>query len=501
MWVSDGLKIVQLYFKCGVSTINTDKNEMKKYTAFLIILIAMTLRLSAQIPNGGFENWETVPTVYAPYTGGSCENPTGWVSSNSYSAGSFFAITKSTDHYPDSVGSYSIRIENDTTLSNNATLLGGVPVQSYSGRGFVSTGTPPPSPNFAISGHPTSVTGYYKYAPLNGDVMLIYVTLFKNGTAVTTGELELGAAAASSSWTSFTIPLSYAVADSASILLAAYRSASTSDLPLGNSVLYVDNIDFGAFITPSTNAVTIDTSAHIAVISNTTWTAASDQSWILVSPDTATTGNSTITLKATANPTTAIRTATVTVSATGATSQTITVTQAAAAPVTTLSVTSANVAATDGSTAIVTVIANTTWSASSSDSWLTVSQSATSGNGIITLTATSNPINVVRIATVTITNASGSQTITVMQAAGTGTGFATVGEDDFALYPNPATSSFSINTQSLTKVQIYTVSGTLVLSKQVNGKESISTNNLTKGMYVVKIITDNAVMTKTLIVE
>ncbi|HCT31262.1 MAG TPA: hypothetical protein DIW31_11160 [Bacteroidales bacterium] len=374
---------------------------MKKQLLFtLTIIVAITVRLSAQIPNGGFENWETVSGYF-----GSCENPTGWVSSNIYSAGSFYAITKSTDHYPDSIGSYSIKIENNTTLSNSTN-----PVQSYSGRGFVSTGMPPPIPNFAISGHPTSVTGYYKYAPLNGDVILIYITLFKNGTAVSTGELESGNAVPN--WAPFTITLSqYTTADSASILLAAYRSADLTILPLGNSVLYVDNIDFGAFITPSTNAVSLDTSAHIAVISNTTWTAVSDQSWLLVSPDTATKGNDTISFTATANSTITARTATVTVSATGVTSQTITVTQAA------------------------------------------------------------------------------------------GTGFVTVGEDDFVIYPNPATSIFSINTQSLTTVQIYTLSGTLVLSKLVNSEECIPTNNLTKGMYVVKIITDNAVMTKTLIVE
>ena len=151
----------------------------------------------------------------------------------------------------------------------------------------------------------------------------------------------------------------------------------------------------------------------------------------------------------------------------------------------------------------ISVASNVTWTATSNEPWLTVSpDTATQDTATLTFTATANTTNTTRTATITI-SAGGvsSQTITITQAAWAGTGFATVSKADFVIYPNPATSSFSINTQSLTKVQIYKENGTLVLSKQVNGKESISTNNLTKGMYVVKIITDNAVTTKTLIVE
>jgi len=72
-----------------------------------------------------------------------------------------------------------------------------------------------------------------------------------------------------------------------------------------------------------------NSTATVDVISNTAWSASSNQSWLTISPASGT-GNITLTFTAAANTASATRTATVTVSATGLTDQTITVTQAAA---------------------------------------------------------------------------------------------------------------------------------------------------------------------------
>jgi hypothetical protein len=201
---------------------------MNKITIILTVLIAMTIKANAQIPNGGFENWTA--------TGG-YEDPTFWGGTNSYSTGPFYAVTKSTEHYPAAIGNYSVRLENSIALSPD-----------YSGRGALFTGPPPPGPNFPIAGHPTSLTGYYKFAPLNNDTMFISVQLFKNGLLVAVGESTSTASA--SSWTPFTIPIqSYASADSGSIILAAYNAKGFNYLPHGNSVVYVDNLNFDNLIT------------------------------------------------------------------------------------------------------------------------------------------------------------------------------------------------------------------------------------------------------------
>jgi hypothetical protein len=58
-------------------------------------------------------------------------------------------------------------------------------------------------------------------------------------------------------------------------------------------------------------------STRVTISSSSNWTATSDQSWLTISPSDGITGNDTITITASANPTIAIRTATVTISATG----------------------------------------------------------------------------------------------------------------------------------------------------------------------------------------
>jgi hypothetical protein len=134
---------------------------MKKFTIILTILFAMTIATNAQIPNSGFEDWITV---------GIYEDPTEWATYNSYSTGSFYSCTKSTDHYPASVGNYSIRLENNTSLT-----------QMTGGWGMAMTDTMayPLQPSFPIVGHPNSLCGYYKYNPLNNDSLYIRIMLFE----------------------------------------------------------------------------------------------------------------------------------------------------------------------------------------------------------------------------------------------------------------------------------------------------------------------------------
>ena len=67
--------------------------------------------------------------------------------------------------------------------------------------------------------------------------------------------------------------------------------------------------------------------AELVISSNLAWTATSDQTWLTVEPSTGSFGTDTITFAASENPTSAIRSATVTISATGLTPQTIRVTQ------------------------------------------------------------------------------------------------------------------------------------------------------------------------------
>lgn len=204
----------------------------------------MVISANAQITNNGFENWTTV---------GSYENPTGWATMNSLAAGPFYSCTKSTDHYPVAVGNYSIRLENNTALT-----------QATGGYGMAVTDTMayPFRPSFPISGHPNSLCGYYKYFPQNDDTMFIRIILFNNGILVGNHATESGVT--TSSWTSFNVPLDYTSADSATILMSAFFPQGPTDGPHGNSVLYVDNLSFDNLIT-SINVSATDLSTESPV--------------------------------------------------------------------------------------------------------------------------------------------------------------------------------------------------------------------------------------------
>ena len=201
-----------------------------------MLLPFATVSTFGQIPNSGFENWGTITdtcdtdiTVF--------DNPNAW-------RGSFqapctppysYSIEKNIDNYPSGTGSFSIKIKSDV-------------VKEVRGIASIETGNPSPmAPAFSITGHPTSLTGYYKFLPLNGDTMNIVVVLFQSGAMVAGGTLT--GTATTSSWTSFNVPISaYSTADSALIFLGSYN-ISGGTLPHGNSALYIDNLNFDNLIT------------------------------------------------------------------------------------------------------------------------------------------------------------------------------------------------------------------------------------------------------------
>ena len=110
-------------------------------------------------------------------------------------------------------------------------------------------------------------------------------------------------------------------------------------VPKGSKTAYQNSNQWNAFI----NIIEIDdillsdsvltlqkaegSKGCITVYSNTNWTANSNQSWLTITPDVGTNGNTTITFTATAN-TGVERTATVSINGTNLSSRTITITQA-----------------------------------------------------------------------------------------------------------------------------------------------------------------------------
>ncbi len=208
---------------------------MKNISILLITLFVITTKVNAQIPNHGFESWKT--------TGNYANPDSGWVSNNSFSAGTYYPVTKSTDHYPASVGSFSIRMENNISFTGST-------AEKY---GYTATALYPGynGPFFPITDHPDSFCGYYKFTSLNNDTMTITAVLYKSGAVVSTA--VFASTTTTSTWTSFNIPFSaYIIADSAQLGFSAFSSALNGSFPTGpygNSILYIDNLSFDKLIT------------------------------------------------------------------------------------------------------------------------------------------------------------------------------------------------------------------------------------------------------------
>jgi len=203
---------------------------MKKLAILLAAFIAFSMNVSAQIPNNGFENW-------TPYGNGL--NPEGWYSTNEFldPSGSYFGVTRSEDHYPVEIGSYSIRIQNNIALFPDWGSMGVAWSGDFEGND---------NPAFPISGHPYSFCGYYKFLPQNRDTMRIFICLYKNGAEVLSGRISDTITVRN--WTPFIIPFqTYPDADSARIFLSSFNSEGEMVVQ-GNSVLYVDNLSFDNLI-------------------------------------------------------------------------------------------------------------------------------------------------------------------------------------------------------------------------------------------------------------
>jgi hypothetical protein len=203
---------------------------MKKPGIILSVLITIAISTYAQIPNNGFEYWNPQ---------GNCLKPEGWYCTNDIldTTGNYFGITRSNDHYPFSVGSFSIKIENNTAL-----------LPGWAGMGFAWTGGVEGSDNpvFPITGHPESFCGYYKFMPDNHDTMRIFISLYKNGNEVSYAKLMDTITV--SDWSPFILPFqTYSEADSARIFLSSFNSDGAMVVQ-GNSALYVDNLSFNTLI-------------------------------------------------------------------------------------------------------------------------------------------------------------------------------------------------------------------------------------------------------------
>jgi len=283
------------------------------------------------------------------------------------------------------------------------------------------------------------------------------------------------------------------------------RSATITVKAIGSQdkIVTVTQLAGDTVLTISKNTFAVQSNIDtilVNITSNATWTALAPQSWVSISPSNKT-GNGVLQIIIAKNNSVLSRTANITISINGAKEQIISIIQSAGVPV--ISAASiANIGETANSTITIPVTSNTDWNAITLVDWLTITQSTPTGDGTLIITALANPTNAPRTAKILLSGIGAlSQAITVTQAAGTGTLVYDIEKNANIIYPNPASSTFFINTTSNADVLVYTTTGTLVLHKNVSAGEQISIENLPVGMYQVIINTENGISQQKLIKE
>lgn len=229
--------------------------------------------------------------------------------------------------------------------------------------------------------------------------------------------------------------------------------------------------------------------ATFDISSNTSWDVVANEDWLSIT-DASGTGNATVTLTATANPSIDKREGTVTISAEGFEPQTIIITQDAAPVNLSLSQSTVDFES-EGGTVMIDIASNTSWIATvGNDAWLAI-ETTKSGNSNLTLSAAINPTSTPRNTTVTIhtENSEIVKTVTVMQAGAieTATNNPMKQANDF-IYPNPCTNGFTIESvnarQTLT---ITNLAGCVVMNQSIEGKTFVNTEDLKTGIYLITV--------------
>jgi len=213
---------------------------MKKFVLIPTVLIAMTIRSNAQIPNSGFETWvDYVDTGDCSTPHLVYQTPDMWKGSLGKNCLVYsYSIQKNNESYPAGTGQFSMKIQPDT-----ADGVRGIAGTNNGGTSSMANGIPP---TFAINYRPASLYLYYKCFPFGGDTILGQVYFYKKGVVI--GKGVFGTTASVPTWTPLEITITYTtsdVPDSATIFLMTgiYIQHSTK------STLYVDNLSFDGFVT------------------------------------------------------------------------------------------------------------------------------------------------------------------------------------------------------------------------------------------------------------
>ncbi len=184
---------------------------MKKLILILGFFFLISSDHFAQILNAGFENWTD-------------SDPDDWATIDI--PGFVDAVSQSTDSHS---GSWAMKLE---VLD-----FGGNPYLPLVNSGESSEG-------FAISERYGSLTGFYKLFPVNDDIIVLNLVMYKNSDAIGGGFLFISSA--SSSYTQFNVPIFYSLPDipDTAFISIIISDSSSGNINIGTSAI-IDDLAFG----------------------------------------------------------------------------------------------------------------------------------------------------------------------------------------------------------------------------------------------------------------
>jgi hypothetical protein len=214
----------------------------KRYVMKKLVLSVLGMSFAAlgfsqtQVPNIDFENWET---LNGPISN-QYEEPEDWSSSNECTAIiNQFAVTKSTDAQS---GNYSVRMETFQAFGN----IRANGIVTTSQMICLADGGGQEGGMAYTDMYPDSLTGWFKYAPVNNDSAYCQIMWLSNNDMDTTCFTRIDFHAAAE-WTRFSVPLCPGEEGSAEKLSMLFSSSwgdgSQGEAEVG-SVFFLDNIAF-----------------------------------------------------------------------------------------------------------------------------------------------------------------------------------------------------------------------------------------------------------------
>lgn len=267
-------------------------------------------------------------------------------------------------------------------------------------------------------------------------------------------------------------------------------TVTVSGLP--SSIVTVTQAAAGATlqVSPANQTVThMAGTTNFSVLSNTTWTASSNNDWCVVTN--AGSGNGTIVATYDENTGFEPRIATITVIAGGTNTSIVTVTQDGAEAMLSVDPLNQDVTAEAGFTTF-NVTSNTNWAVTSDVTWASpVSEG--SGNGILVVNYEENTSSSVRIAILTVTASGILQWISITQEGTISAGNIEVNK--ISAYPNPSRDVLNItsNLKSLdSQVSLMNFTGRVIRSYTIANPQSFSVDvsELPSGNYILRIEQD-----------